>query len=732
MKSFKKQIISSLMLGSTALSFATPIVAIAQDGQPQDDTVTIYKTAFTGDIAPTIDNKGKPLAQLPTSVSFWNRQEHGEVGFLVKTITAQDIEAIPALAQQVGEIKKNPLSNHYSLTNEQATKVKEYMKAHPYETDRENSIFKTSETTDLKFINDSGSVTVPVDVDASDSADIIAIIIEEGQSPSGFTKVKAEPIVLPVPVTNDEGTGYNKNYTFYPKNQLQTLSFELKKYGDNLAGTDGKRFGSLGGAKFQLYKGEPGQGTAIGQPVETNANGIITVDNLTKGKYYFVELPSTKVGEDAETETKEYLLGFSARNNARNQLVFTVDDNTKPDTLNADFLNYTPPTVKKEMFSQEVRIQASDVIGYVGKVKIPQNIKGAVTTVGGKTTTVHPYTKLNYVDTANKALTYDENSFSVLIDGVSETTQEKKVVTFEPGVDFTLSIDKDNNQARVELTEKGIQKTYDFPGQDLQITYRMKLTKDVTPNVAYENKYFIEYSNDPDGNVTRVTDEEEISFKTYGVKFKKTDDGLFGTGIGDNGLKGAKFLLRTPFVPNGQPPVYYVGIDEFGNHIYATTGPEPTPVIPPEDNPDISEGIDYFPPGTPATVDGNYEIEKGDSYNQPKVLYNQTFDKIKSIAEQNGWVFESSETGEFEIKGIAQGTYELEEIVAPEGYQILDNPYSFTVTSTSWTEAIKEIENTRKPNMPLTGSEKIVVFAGAGLTVLGAYAIMSKKKKKTE
>jgi LPXTG-motif cell wall-anchored protein len=30
--------------------------------------------------------------------------------------------------------------------------------------------------------------------------------------------------------------------------------------------------------------------------------------------------------------------------------------------------------------------------------------------------------------------------------------------------------------------------------------------------------------------------------------------------------------------------------------------------------------------------------------------------------------------------------------------------------------------------MPLTGSEMIIVFAGAGLTVLGAYASMSKKK----
>lgn len=92
--------------------------------------------------------------------------------------------------------------------------------------------------------------------------------------------------------------------------------------------------------------------------------------------------------------------------------------------------------------------------------------------------------------------------------------------------------------------------------------------------------------------------------------------------------------------------------------------------------------------------------------------------------------FVSAENGEFEVKGLAYGDYQLEEIEAPEGYVLNDNTKSidFTVSNQSYTQALNEVNNFPPGEIPSTGGMGTVIFTVVGVLLMGSAFYFIKKR----
>lgn len=438
--------------------------------------------------------------------------------------------------------------------------------------------------------------------------------VKEAGLPSGVVET-SPPFLVDVPMMNPNGREWNTEVYVYPKNQLILGSVELEKVDE-----DGD---TLDGAEFDLYKVTDSDEILINTdgPLVT-VNGLIRVDGLEVGDYYFREV---KAPEGFGLDTRA--IPFS----------ITLEDHDV--TIEREKVNFALPEIEKfvsEIGQLEDSADFFERVTWFIRADIPGNIVDAESYV--------------ITDTFPNALTFDGNLI-VTADGEEFTA-------------FTVS--------GVELGDEGgtVVFTFDVEALDdvdeIIISFDTFINKNAVMGIDYENKVQLDYNNGYD--IYTSFPEEDPFVNTGGKPFLKVN-------ASDEGLPGAEFVIFN--------------------------------------------------------ADGEY-LQEDYSWG-PK---------------SSAWVFISGSDGSFEVKGLAYGSYSLEEIKAPEvdgvQYRLLGEPVPFTINAMSYysnpmaitdpdadpTAAAAEIENRPEMRLPQTGGMGTLLFSILGLGLMGTSAKLYKKSEK--
>ncbi|NQK58897.1 SpaH/EbpB family LPXTG-anchored major pilin [Streptococcus suis] len=226
-----------------------------------------------------------------------------------------------------------------------------------------------------------------------------------------------------------------------------------------------------------------------------------------------------------------------------------------------------------------------------------------------------------------------------------------------------------------------------------------------------EKAHIVTVTNNPSDNPPPLVPEKPKVI-TYGKRFIKTDDKEADAG-GIEKLTGAEFVVK-----NGQNQ--YLALKSSG-----TKDQEVQSYNQAEQ--------DYL-----AAVKAN-NGEVGTKKAARDAAYEALNMQWEWVTEKNrAFTFISSTDGKFEVKGLKEGTYTLEETKAPEGYALLSTGIEFQVQRGSWTDQREKLSieghtqiRNKKVTIPQTGGIGTVVFTVVGLSTM-VFAFIAMKKRQAE
>src|SRR5699024_5131275 len=255
-----------------------------------------------------------------------------------------------------------------------------------------------------------------------DDIDLGRYKVQETDEPS-HVNLNKEEYFVDIPMTDPDGAFVNYNVHIYPKN-------ETIRGGVKLIKTDGDTGKRLGGVTFSLHKEN---GDLVESGLKTNEQGILTVDGLGFGKYYF-----------QETATVDgYLLNGPSE-------TFKIEKSRKTVTVKME--NFKEPDIEKSV--DEPAINRGEIVTYTFKLTLPGDIKD--------------YINFNVTDVLHENLEY--------VDG-SEVSPD--------GFGF-----EQNGQL---LTWTGNPKQ--LSAGEVTITFDAKIKEDAPANEPINNKATIDYGN---------------------------------------------------------------------------------------------------------------------------------------------------------------------------------------------------------------------------------------------
>lgn len=396
-----------------------------------------------------------------------------------------------------------------------------------------------------------GKATLNVGNLDSANPELYAIVETTPAKEGALVVTKAEPMVLSLPHIDE--TGAIKDLNIVAKNEVAKNEIEIKKVDEK-----GR---VIPEAKFELYKDGVAANNKIGNVLTANNQGVITLADLTAGKYYLVEKESKYVRDPfkgTDTTNKKYLVSDKALADSNNKVFFTVSN---------DGINITGSQLAKVTENQ---------YKYVNNMT-PFSVKKLKSDVGaaaaGSTLTfeVQAYVPSNIADFASFAVKDTRTAASL---GAPTNVKADAGITITPkttGADtvFTFNVD--------ELKTKA--------GQFVTFTYDMKLADNVTSQTAVNNKVTTifdpsktteptapnthpievvtpptEPHNDIPGGGSGSGDQNDpskpggnITIKTYKLTVESKQQGVTGTK-----------LPKAEFVVKNAAGKYYVGPNNWG------------------------------------------------------------------------------------------------------------------------------------------------------------------------
>lgn len=544
-------------------------------------------------------------------------------------------------------------------------------------------------------------------------------LVIETQAPQAVT-VPAEPFLVSIPMTRIGDTAAGEQWlydvTVYPKNSIAKGTVKLVKQGKqgDAAPTP------LEGVQFSLFRKSDTEGNVykevtVTNPV-TNASGEITLENLTKGRYYLLETGY------AANKDKGYILNTTGKFyfdiNEKGKAVKVTDPEITDNVADGSFAidangttltvtNYKPDiekTVTKRNGDKahQADYGVGDDVQYTLTIDVPENVKSLKTFKVTDTTVAS-----QLVQKEDSVVISAKNK-----DG-GDATPAKSTYT------ITVAPDADNSVMTVDFFKPS--ELADVAGGKITITYTATVQSGAivagdgnvnTAKIVYSRKTGIEAV--PGDQTYEITDKGVVY--TFGLKIHKTAKGGKENG---NGLKEVTFDL-------------YKMVES-----YELEGGQVKTTI---------RGVDY--------TDENLAdaVKLGLTENK-----NEKWIKIETLKTGDG--------GYVSAKGLPSGTYKLVETKTVDGYNLLSKPVDAKLNLTyaaAWTttttydaygnqtkstittptykrdgadvtdpSAAIEIVNRKGFTLPVTGGFGTLLFSGIGvlLVLAGVDVLFSLKKK---
>lgn len=426
-----------------------------------------------------------------------------------------------------------------------------------------------------------------------------------------------------------------------------------------------------------------------------------------------------------------YLVAGSATADGNQTVVaacaLTTTDPNADVTVKAD-----APSIEKKIVEGEKKVDANtasigDTVTYELSSKVP-NMKG--------------YEKYFFVmnDTLSKGLTYDgDNSMTVKI-GDKKLTKD---------IEYTLesSTDETTGETTITIIFKNFIQYKEQIGNAVTVTYTATVNENanLSATEGNTNKVDLTYSNNPneqgtgtpgnpdkpgEGDATGTTPKDKVKTYVTGIKINKID-GKDST----KKLAGAKFSISGTAMKVVVTNKEMYKASESGEYYMLKDGTYTT-----------------VPAVTDKTSD-NYNANKYDSTTQK--YEKVTVVNKETVATEINTVGYTNENGILTFEGLNAGTYTITELVAPEGYNLLKDSITVTITenatieSANWTVTKKvgtgtaetliagddnlfsfKVENNSGNELPSTGGMGTTLFyVIGGLLVVGAgIALITKKR----
>ncbi|HEL2194693.1 TPA: SpaH/EbpB family LPXTG-anchored major pilin [Streptococcus suis] len=282
---------------------------------------------------------------------------------------------------------------------------------------------------------------------------------------------------------------------------------------------------------------------------------------------------------------------------------------------------------------------------------------------------------------AVKFKVYEKNTGALAGEFTLETTEESK--------EFSTNLKSGVEYIVVEDTPSGTIPSYTSEGGD--------------------KAHIVTVTNNPSDNPPPIVPEQPKVI-THGKRFIKTDDKEADASDIEK-LTGAEFVVK-----NGHG--YYLALKSAATQAEALTK--------------YTQAEQTYLTALKTGNGANEKVARDAAYEDLNMQWEWVTEKNQAFT------FISSKDGKFEVKGLKQGTYYLEETKAPEGYALPSNTIPFDVNQGSWTDKTpqKSIEEhtqirNKKVTIPQTGGIGTLVFTVVGLSVM-AFAYIAMKKRQAE
>lgn len=548
-------------------------------------------------------------------------------------------------------------------------------------------------------------------------------LVIETKTPQAVT-VPVEPFLVSIPMTRIGDTAAGEQWlydvTVYPKNSIAKGTVKLVKQGKqgDAAPTP------LEGVQFSLFRKSDTEGNVykevtVTNPV-TNASGEITLENLTKGRYYLLETGY------AANKDKGYILNTTGKFyfdiNEKGKAVKVTDPEITDNVADGSFAidangttltvtNYKPDiekTVTKRNGDKahQADYGVGDDVQYTLTIKVPENVASLKTF------------KVTDTTVASQLL---QKQKSVKISGKNSAGTAVNEIAASS---VTVTPDKNNSVMTVDFTPSTLAAV---AGGEITITYTATVQSGAvvagdgnvnTAQIVYSRTTNTEIDEGTDGNKPYEITDKGVVY-TFALNIHKTGKG--GT-EGEKDLKGVTFDL------------------------YKKVDTEKT-----------NDKNEYLFCGNPYTAINDTDAQKlglNDSGATEKWI------KVKTLTTGD-----DGKDGYASAKGLPSGTYKLVETKTVNGYNLLSKPvdaklnltyaagwtttttydtYGNQTKSTITTPTYKRDGETVTPGeeikiinragftLPVTGGFSTLLFSGIGvLLVLAGVGVLFSLKKKS-